>query len=89
VIILKHVEYNLRNSDELTKLLSHLDKTTAQVEGLILTEIYFPKNKSEFILMMDCSSEEQYIKWREICPPPTGANDWYEVLYTKKERFDV
>ena len=32
-------------------------------------------------------NEEKYLEWREICPPPPGANDWYEILLTRDEHF--
>ena len=87
MIILKHVEYKIKNSSELESLLSHLRKTTAKIEGVGFKEIYFPKDKDEFILVMDCISEDKYLEWRDICPPPQGAKDWYEVLLSKEEHF--
>jgi hypothetical protein len=43
------------------------------------------KGKTEFIIILDCSNEEKYLEWRDICPPPPGANDWYDVLMNKEE----
>jgi len=63
--------------------LDHLKETTSQVEGISLKDIYFPKEKNEFVLVLECISEDRYLEWREICPPPSEASDWYEVLLTK------
>ena len=87
MIELKHVGYNLRDSNELKSLLTHLKQTTSQIDGVVLKEIYFPKGKGEFVLLLECVSEEKYIEWREICPPPPGASDWYKILLTKEEQF--
>jgi hypothetical protein len=87
MIILKHVEHEIRDGNELSSLLAHLDETTAKVPGVAISGIWFPRGKREFVLVMDCTSEDKYLEWREICPPPPGAGDWYEVLLTKEERF--
>lgn len=87
MIIMKHVEYKIKDVDELVGLLSHLDETTSKVEGISLQEILFAKDKEEFVLILDCETEEIYHEWREICPPPPGANDWFEVFLTKNEHF--
>ncbi|NIN51952.1 MAG: hypothetical protein GTN80_06510 [Nitrososphaeria archaeon] len=87
MIILKHVKYKIRNSSELENLLNHLRKTTSKVDGVKFKDIYFLKDKDEFILVMDCSNEEKYLEWRDICPPPRGAKDWYEILLSKDEHF--
>jgi hypothetical protein len=87
MIILKHVEYKIKDKQELEKLLDHLNKTTAMIEGIDFKDIYFPKDKDEFVLVLDCDSEEKYLEWRDICPPPLGAKDWYEVLLTEKDQF--
>jgi hypothetical protein len=88
MIILKHVEYKIKDRKELGVLLSHLGKTTSKIEGVELKDIYFPKDKDEFILLLECIDEDEYLKWREICPPPPGANDWYEVLLLRDEHFN-
>jgi len=87
MIILKHVEYRIKDVNELKNLLSHLVETTSKVDGVELKNIYFPKGKDEFILLMECINEDRYLDWRAICPPPTGAKDWYEVLLTRNEKF--
>jgi hypothetical protein len=87
MIILKHVRYEITDLKELESLLAHLDETTSKVPGVALRDIYFPRNEEEFILDLDCISEEKYLEWREICPPPSGVKDWYEVLLTKDEHF--
>jgi hypothetical protein len=87
LITLKHVDYKIKDSNELDRLLSHLKDTTSKVNGVGLKDIYFPKGKDEFVLVLECTDEEKYLKWREICPPPSGANDWYEVLLTRDEHF--
>jgi hypothetical protein len=87
VIILKHVEYTISDREELESLLNHLNKTSSEVDGVEFMDIFFPKGKEEFILMMECASEEKYLEWREICPPPKGAKDWYEVLAVMDEHF--
>jgi hypothetical protein len=85
MIILKYVGYKIKNRSELEGLLRHLDETTSKVQGITLQNIYFPRGKEEFILFLDCKTEDIYLEWREICPPPPGAKDWYEVLLTKDE----
>lgn len=87
MITLKHVEYKIKDKKELERLLTHLRETTSRVDGIILKDIYFPKDKDEFILELECASEDKYLEWREICPPPPGAKDWYEVLLTRDEHF--
>ncbi len=87
MIILKHVEYKIKDLSELERLLNHLRETTSKVNGVEFKDIYFPKGKDESILVMMCVSEDKYLKWRDIWPPPPGANDWYEVLLTKDEHF--
>ena len=88
MIILKHIKYKIKDVAELEGLLSHLDETTSKVEGISLQEIFFPKDKEEFVLILDCETEEIYREWREICPPPPpGANDWHEVFLTRNEDF--
>lgn len=87
MIILKHVEYRIKESEELGNLLSHFRETTSRVDGVEFKDIYFPIGKDEFILAIDCISEDQYLEWRAICPPPPGAKDWYEVLLSKDEYF--
>jgi hypothetical protein len=87
MIILKHVEYRINDFRELKSLLSHLRKTTAKVDGVEFKDIYFPKGKDEFILVLECIHEEKYLEWRAICPPPPGAKDWYEVMLLEDERF--
>jgi hypothetical protein len=87
MIIWKHVGHKIKNSSELENLLSHLKETTSEVEGVSLKDICFPKGKDEFILVLECISEDRYLEWREICPPPSGASDWYEILLTKDEQF--
>jgi hypothetical protein len=84
---MKHVEHKINNSRELDKLLNHLRETTSKIDGVSLIDIYFPKNKNEFILALDCASEAKYFEWRESCPPPAGASDWYEIFLTKEEQF--
>lgn len=87
MIILKHVEHKIKDLEELEKLLTHLKDTTSRIDGVELKDIYFPKDKNEFVLMLDCTNEDKYLEWREICPPPPGANDWYEILLTRDEHF--
>jgi hypothetical protein len=86
-IILKHVTYKIKDSGELESLLSHLQETTSKVDGVEFKDIYFLKNKDEFVLVMDCINEGKYLEWRDICPPPSGAKDWYEILLSKDEHF--
>jgi hypothetical protein len=87
MIILKHVEHKIKDKKELEGLLSHLVKTTSRIDGVEFKDIYFPKEKDEFVLMLDCTNEDNYLKWRRICPPPPDANDWYEVLLLRDEHF--
>jgi hypothetical protein len=87
MMILKHVLHIIQDEEELKNLLNHLNKTTSMIDGIELTDIYFPKDKGEFVLLLDCINEDKYLEWREICPPPKGAKDWYEILLTKDEHF--
>lgn len=87
MLILKHVEYEVKDNAQLKNLLAHIRQTTSQVEGIIFKDMYFVKGKKEFVLLLECESEDKYLEWREICPPPPGAKDWYEILFTKDEYF--
>lgn len=87
MLILKHVEFEITDIAQLENLLDHLKETTSQIEGVKLKNIYFVKDQKEFVLFLKCDSEEKYLAWRKICPPPPGANDWYEILFTREERF--
>ena len=87
MIILKHVEHEIRDTDELIKLQIHLMEASSKIDGVILLDIYFPAEKEEFVIALDCESEEKYISWNEICPSPDGANDWYEIWLTKADKF--
>lgn len=87
MIILKHVEHTIENPSELESLWNHLDHTISKVPGVTLQDIWFPRAKEEFVLVVDCTTEDRYLEWREICPPPSGARDWYEVFLTKEEYF--
>jgi hypothetical protein len=87
MLVLKHVEHEIADVAQLKDLLTHLRETTSQIAGITFKDIYFMKDEKEFILFLECDSEKSYHEWREICPPPPGANDWYEVLLTKNEQF--
>lgn len=87
MIILKHIEYKIKDKDELDNIINHLKNTTSKIDGIDFKNIYFVKDKGEFIVILDCSNEEKYLEWRKICPPPPGANDWYDVLLNKEEYF--
>ncbi|MFQ6061291.1 MAG: hypothetical protein ACE5KV_08395 [Thermoplasmata archaeon] len=87
MLILKNVEYDIRDIAQLESLLGRLHKTTSQVEGVEYKDIYFVRGKREFVLFLECESEEKYLEWREICPLPPGARDWYEILLAKSEYF--
>jgi hypothetical protein len=89
MLILKHVEYEITSRDRLDGLLSHVSETTSKIDGVIFNDIYFNKGKKEFILFLECENEEKYLKWREICPPPAGAKDCYEVFLTREEHLRV
>ena len=45
MLILKHVEYEVKDNAHLENLLGHIRKTTSQVEGIIFIDIYFIKGK--------------------------------------------
>lgn len=87
MLILKHVEFEIVDNAQLGSLLGHLKETTSQIQGIRFNDIYFMKDKKEFVLFLECDNEEKYLEWRKICPPPTGGKDWYEILLTKKEHF--
>jgi hypothetical protein len=87
MIVLKHVEHKIRDPSELESLVSHLEETTSKVPGVTLQDIWFPMDRDEFVLLLDCTAEDRYLEWRDVCPPPQGARDWYEVFVTKHEYF--
>ena len=87
MIILKHVEYKIQDSNELRGLWAHLEETTSQISGVNFRDIWFLRGQCEFIVVLDCVDEDKYLAWRDICPPPPGAKDWYEILFTKDEQF--
>ncbi len=47
MLILKHVEFEIKDAAQLESLWAHLQKTTSQVEGIKLEDIYFLKDKKE------------------------------------------
>ena len=87
MIILKHVEYRIQDPGELQGFLAHLEETTSRIPGVTLEDIWFPRGRDAFVVVLDCVDEDKYLEWRDICPPPPGAKDWYEVLLTKDEQF--
>ncbi|MGA2526622.1 MAG: hypothetical protein ABSF79_08420 [Smithellaceae bacterium] len=87
MLFLKHVEYEIDDKAKLKGLLAHAKETISQVKGITYKNIYFVKDKKEFVLFLECENEAKYLEWREICPPPPGAKDWHEVLLTRKEYF--
>lgn len=87
MIILNHVEHEIKSTDELVKLQIHLMETTSRVDGVILIDIYFPAETNEFIIALDCESEEKYLEWCRISPSPDGAKNWHEIWMTKAEKL--
>lgn len=87
MLVLKHVEYEIGSQDRLESLVAHIGETTSMVEGVTFRDIYFKKDETGFVLLLDCDSEEDYLSWRRICPPPPGAGDRHEVLLSRDERF--
>ncbi|MHA2034959.1 MAG: hypothetical protein ACW98X_00910 [Promethearchaeota archaeon] len=87
MLVLKHVEYEIADIAQLEMLTDHLNKTTAQINGIKFINIYFPINKKEFVLFLECENASVYHEWRKICPPPDGANDWFEMFLSKEENF--
>jgi hypothetical protein len=87
MLILKHVEYEIKDVQELEGLLAHVKHTTSQVESVAFKDIYFVKGRKECVLFLECENESKYHEWREICPPPPGATDWHEVLLSRGEYF--
>jgi hypothetical protein len=87
MLILKHVEYEIKDNNQLEDLLAHIRKTASQIGGVVSKDIYFLKGKKEFFLFLECESEKKYLEWREICPPPPSAKDWHEILLSKDQYF--
>ncbi|MHA1987294.1 MAG: hypothetical protein ACW98D_11685 [Promethearchaeota archaeon] len=87
MLILKHVEYEIPDINKLNMLLDHLNQTTSKFKGISFNDIFFSRNKKKFVLLLECESEDVYLMWRKICPPPSGAKDWYEVYLSKREYF--
>ncbi len=54
---------------------------------MVLKDIYFSNEGKEFVLFLECTDEESYLEWREICPPPPGAEDRHEILLSRDEFF--
>ncbi len=44
MLILKHVEYKIKNKQELEKVLDYIKKTTSMIDGIEFKDIYFPKD---------------------------------------------
>jgi hypothetical protein len=89
MLIIKHVEFEIKDVAQYDQLLAHLEETTSQVEGITLKDFYFVKDKREFVLFLESDSQDKYLEWRKICPPPPGAKDWYEILLTKNEHLGI
>jgi hypothetical protein len=89
MIVLKHVEHSIGDVSELDRLCIHLQDTTSRVPGIALKDILFLRDRDEFVLLLECKDEESYQEWREICPPPPGARDWYEVYLSREEQFSL
>ncbi len=87
MLILKHVEYEIPDLNQLNLLLEHINQISSKIEGISFTDIFFSKNGKEFVLLLESESEEVYLNWRKICPPPSGTRDWYDVYLSKKESF--
>lgn len=66
MIVLKHVEFKIERLDELEKILTHVKETASKVHGVKFMDIYFPRGRDEYILVMDCVSEDKYLRWRDI-----------------------
>ena len=66
MIILKHVEHRIQDRMELDELMKHVDKTTSSVPGVTLSRICFPQGKDEFVLILECATEESYLKCRSM-----------------------
>jgi len=67
--MLKHVEYEIPDLNQLNMLLEHLDQIASKIKGISFNDIFFAKNRKKFVLLLGCESEEIYLKWRRICPP--------------------
>jgi len=90
MIILKHVGYKIRNSSELGNLLNHLTKTTSKIDGILLKDIYFPKNKKvkeiisiETVTVPFGTFDNAYVHRNFFDPDdPTQPNSpyWYEYV---------
>jgi len=66
MIVLKHVEFKIKRLDEVEKFLTHARETASGVDGVKFMNIYFPDGREEYIVAMDCVSEDRYLKWRDI-----------------------
>jgi uncharacterized protein YdaT len=65
-------------------ILKHVEYEITDPAELENLEVHLRQTTAE---IDGCESEEKYLEWREICPPPPGAEDWYEVLLDQKEYF--
>jgi hypothetical protein len=87
MIIMKHVTHRIIDRTEFNVLHTHLLETTSRIAGVELKNMFFPRGKDEFVLMLECADEDRYLEWRDICPPPPGAEDWYEVWLSGEEQL--
>lgn len=85
MIFLKHVRYRFCDKDDLQARLAHVRETAAKVPGVRLRDFFILLGHEECILVMECHNEKAYQKWRHLCPPPPGAEDWVEPAILAEE----
>ncbi len=57
MIVLKHVGYKLKDSDELRNLLEHLKQTTSQIDGVVLKISIFTKIKMNLFYFLSAKAK--------------------------------
>jgi hypothetical protein len=41
--------------------MTHIQEITSQIEGITYKDIYFVKDKKEFVLFLECEGEQTYL----------------------------
>ena len=74
-------ERKQKSPDEIVKRMIELAEKSYNCSQIMM--IMAPEQEGK----QNADREEKYLEWREICPPPPGAKDWYEILLTKEEHL--
>jgi hypothetical protein len=78
MIFLKHVCYKVVSREELRSIVDHVQETASRVRGVRMRDLFILSDRDEFIVVMECSDQPAYQRWRDLCPPPPGSVDWVD-----------